>query len=354
MSGSRPTGGNTYDNWRAITESDFVTLFIKTWFAFVATMRVLHPLHLTDRSLSGDGKYLLKYKDNFPAEYFPLMNYDSIKDDFYRIYRDGMKIVSEKYTDFFLKDFFDVNQQFEWESSERLGGNETSDEIIKLSIKKSKNDCVRCILICTDKEYLAKVGEAYRPITVEVNYQPIFQQIIEGIKTGEISASETLVQSVFYSNLVAYTLNALIAKIAETQETLPTKGNKKFFGIFTQLSAFCNRVLQSLETSCTDPSISNDTKLLCQIPYSNFVYRYEDGDSPKEADQLSCYLWFVSFAYRLRNALFHEIIDPLDEEWQQIFKSAYLVLKQIVDGNIQYLQEKDAVAEAEAEVLASV
>ena len=26
-----------YTNWRAITESDYVTMFIKTWFAFVAT-----------------------------------------------------------------------------------------------------------------------------------------------------------------------------------------------------------------------------------------------------------------------------------------------------------------------------
>lgn len=41
--------------------------------------------------------------------------------------------------------------------------------------------------------------------------------------------------------------------------------------------------------------------------------------------------WFASFVYALRNALFHEIISPLDEEWQIIFKSAYLVLKKISD-----------------------
>lgn len=50
-------------------------------------------------------------------------------------------------------------------------------------------------------------------------------------------------------------------------------------------------------------------------------------------------LWFLDFVYRLRNALFHEIIDPLDEEWQIIFKNAYLVLKEIVDMNITYIQE---------------
>ena len=32
-----------YTNWRAITESDYVTMFIKTWFAFVATLRDLSP-----------------------------------------------------------------------------------------------------------------------------------------------------------------------------------------------------------------------------------------------------------------------------------------------------------------------
>lgn len=32
-----------YDNWKSITESDFVTLFIKTWFAFVSTLREMYP-----------------------------------------------------------------------------------------------------------------------------------------------------------------------------------------------------------------------------------------------------------------------------------------------------------------------
>ena len=38
--------------------------------------------------------------------------------------------------------------------------------------------------------------------------------------------------------------------------------------------------------------------------------------------------------------MFHEIIDPLNEEWQIVFKNAYLVLKEIVDLNIQIIDEK--------------
>lgn len=41
---------------------------------------------------------------------------------------------------------------------------------------------------------------------------------------------------------------------------------------------------------------------------------------------------------------FTEIIDPLNEEWQLIFKNAYLVLKEIVDLNISEIG-KTAIAE---------
>ena len=31
----------TYKNWKAVTEADFVSLFIKTWFAYISTLRVM-------------------------------------------------------------------------------------------------------------------------------------------------------------------------------------------------------------------------------------------------------------------------------------------------------------------------
>lgn len=57
-----------------------------------------------------------------------------------------------------------------------------------------------------------------------------------------------------------------------------------------------------------------------------------------ETLKINSVLWFLDFVYRLRNALFHEIIDPLDEEWQIIFKNAYLVLKEVVDINISEIE----------------
>ena len=55
--------------------------------------------------------------------------------------------------------------------------------------------------------------------------------------------------------------------------------------------------------------------------------------------------WFLDFVYRLRNALFHEIIDPFEEEWQIIFKNAYLILKELVEINIKYLNENEKKSE---------
>lgn len=52
-------------------------------------------------------------------------------------------------------------------------------------------------------------------------------------------------------------------------------------------------------------------------------YPYDNWKSITESD-------FVTF---------HEIIDPLNDEWQVIFKNSYHVLKQVVDQNIWRLKQ---------------
>lgn len=51
-----------YKNWKAVTEADFVSLFIKTWFAYISTLRTMFPEAANRR---GDGKYLNAYKDYY-------------------------------------------------------------------------------------------------------------------------------------------------------------------------------------------------------------------------------------------------------------------------------------------------
>lgn len=54
-----------YDNWKSITESDFVTLFIKTWFAFVSTLREMYPAEIPYYQATGDSRYISPYKRDF-------------------------------------------------------------------------------------------------------------------------------------------------------------------------------------------------------------------------------------------------------------------------------------------------
>lgn len=99
----------------------------------------------------------------------------------------------------------------------------------------------------------------------------------------------------------------------------------------------------------------NGNELIQQRPLNYFQYHFDVNLTPQrdlsasekewfrklhESRRQNSVLWFLDFVYRLRNALFHEIIDPLDEEWQVIFKNAYLVLKEIVDLNIAAIETR--------------
>ncbi len=43
---------------------------------------------------------------------------------------------------------------------------------------------------------------------------------------------------------------------------------------------------------------------------------------------------------KLRNALFHSIIHPLDDKWQSIYKNAFIVLRELVDDNIKKIDNR--------------
>ncbi|MFI3168660.1 MAG: hypothetical protein R3Y06_01775 [Faecalibacterium sp.] len=332
---------NTYDNWRAITESDFVTLFIKTWFAFVATMRVLHPLHETDTNIVGDGKYILKYKDDFDTKYKEYLNFDSVKDDFYRVYKNGFKMIADRYPSYIFVDYYGFSQRLSIEYPDIIEY-ENEDGVkqlsgFKLDIKRIKKERISCTLKCVDKVYREKLGVQATPIYCQVSYNEICVEIIEMIKNSEILPNEYNLIETFYDKLKTKLSSLLYQQIEEKRNILPKRGNAKFLLIFDRMQIFADKQLSVFANFCKNPDRLNDEKLLFQLPYSNFLYNYEDGKYPAYDQESDCFLWFLSFAYRLRNALFHEIIDPLNEEWQQIFKSAYLVLKEIVDGNITYL-----------------
>lgn len=103
-----------YEKWKAVTEADFVTLFIKTWFAFVSTLRELYA----DKAkpyyeASGDSPFMKIYKEEFTDKFlFLCKRFSEVEAPLRDTYKIGMEIISKKYPRFIVQDFYHVNWLF--------------------------------------------------------------------------------------------------------------------------------------------------------------------------------------------------------------------------------------------------
>ena len=104
-----------YENWRAITESDYVTMFIKTWFAFVATLREFNPVEDINKIIGkGDSIFINPYLEDFEQKYYIYNVFESVKYNILKVYQLGRQYVleNEKYYRFFNEDFYSLNHSF--------------------------------------------------------------------------------------------------------------------------------------------------------------------------------------------------------------------------------------------------
>lgn len=330
---------HVYDNWKAITESDFVTLFIKTWFAFVATLRELYPEHKPYYKAYGDSPFIKAYKNDFGDKIHFLCNYDEIKQNLLNTYEKGFKITSEKYPRFLIDDFYGVNPKFSYKKTDNLTSPGGYSGEISLLIKCIENKELQIDLRYDDKKFLEKAGEKI-PLIVhqKINYNDILQELVKELEAAAELIDESEIIASFYKKFVPIVLGKLTEVLDQKQQALPDKRFTQVKQVFDNIRAFCNRATNDMYNLCFEPSVSTELKLLYQTPIPDFMKNY---NKMSYSDNKNAYLWFIGFVYRLRNALFHEIIDPLDNEWQFVFKNAYLVLKQIVDANINSLKYTD-------------
>lgn len=328
-----------YDNWKAITESDFVTLFIKTWFAFVSTLREMYPVEIPYYQATGDSRYIASYKRDFSTNIAYRLNYTNIKYNLYEVYKHGMKIIADRYPRFIVADFYTLNFSFKETVSEEFSLEGRFSGKFICTVKCTSEKTLTASIMCTDKLYLTKVTKSYIPIEVSVDYSEILTAIVQEIEDQQFVHTEANLIEIFYKKLFETIANVFLDEINNAKSSIPEKGNKRFLKVFDAMQAFCIRALNAIKVSCLNPEFGAEHKLLSQMPISNFIQSIEDGEEMTMTDKEKAYHWFIGFVYRLRNALFHEIIDPLNDEWQVIFKNSYHILKQIVDQNIWRLNQ---------------
>ena len=327
---------HTYNNWKAITESDFVTLFIKTWFAFIATLRELYP-HSSKPyyQASGDAPYLSSYKADFSDNFLFFCSYDSIVQNLHDVYRLGLRVTCEKYPRFLVQDFYSINNSFREFHEEKFKSPGGYEGNLRLTIRNKEAGIAKAELLCSDKKFIEDAETDYIVVSVEINYNDILEKIIQTIEATHVALAENELITQFYSALFGEVTTKLIYKLEQKRNVIPEKGHIKLRNVFSAMQSFCMRAAESIKNLCLSADISEEYKLLAQSPVTDFLQSFGEL-SPLEKQR--AFLWFIGYSYRLRNALFHEIIDPLDATWQLIFKNAYLVLKQIVDSNINWLK----------------
>lgn len=340
---------NTYNNWKVITETDFVTLFIKTWFAYIATLREMFP---KDYNRQGDKKYLKSYKEYFNTEgYKNLIIDDVIFKEVEIIYEEGRKIILKKYPEYYFADFYRMNTKLRYLykdiSPDRKNGLVISikhkekeiysyniifwGETRKIKYKDKMRGRVNLKTIIdiqkdflnestTEFEYMMKIFNEIKNELISDIENKFSEKISKGLMKSIENKYITLKERIKTNIISLINLNTKLINEKTFEEILYSKNEYCFleqnpinyFLYYRDASMFPTRKMESVE----------------EQSFNNII-------NEMRKDSIN---WFLDFVYRLRNALFHEIIDPFDEEWQIIFKNSYLLLKEIVDINISYLE----------------
>ena len=317
-----------YENWRAITESDYVTMFIKTWFAFVATLRELYPKETLEEVIGkGDKVYLNPYLDDFQNKFYSYNKLGVVKDNILKVYKLGRCFTLEnpKYNRFFSEDFYGVNKAYAWKQ-------DTDD--YELSVKYSGDT-----EICIHAKYLDKdfyINGTPLIISVKVDISDLISS--ENLSDTQISKFIDDESAFIEFVTKGITDRASLSFIGQiTNSDYNSKFPPKVLARLNSITLIINANLAQELALMKEPNIIREDVLFSQLPCVHFIYKVEDGQTVPETDT---YKWFLNFVYFMRNALFHEIIDPLDSFWQDIFKHSYLALKEILDGNINYFLEE--------------
>ncbi len=335
-----------YEQWKAITESDFVTLFIKTWFTFIAILRELNPnidVFTEDGKPRGDKPFLNAYKEGIMPFVQRNINTEDFAQELFAMYPIGMRKVMDVFPQYFFQTFFQINREFSYE-----------EKTIDLDKDGKLKERYQANLHVVDKHilkfYLGLSGQfrttKYNEnIKKDIDLRPIIRVVVEKHRYQNLIINETQFMHDIY--------DAVMREISETLRhymdvTLPKKNyNQTVSG---KIKDACLRLHSALRLRFeynyrypheVDPlAAQNSYAIIYQVPFNGFsriewenIYTTRRGEyAPLIATK--AVEWFSDYVYALRNALFHEIISPLDEEWQAIFKSAYLLLKQVSDLSI--------------------
>ncbi len=354
------TSDKTYKNWKAVTEADFVSLFIKTWFAYISTLRTMFPEAYNRR---GDKKYLDAYKKFYRTTgYKKLIVDENIMASIEKVYQEGRNVIVEKYPEYYLWDFYNINEDFNF-TYKQIPPDKSESLIVGFKMNRNRGTKWSFIITGFVRLFGKHYGEEYNEnLNFKLNISNILNRSPE-----YITRNSSISEQDYLSWLLTEINYAVTQEIVEAFKVIyenATYGKRVLSKIHDLEKQAFSAVRSVFMLNAKDESFKtkeemafsrNTYEVVRQRPLNYFLYHRDIEWQPVrdmtasetrwyknllETLKTNSVLWFLDFVYRLRNALFHEIINPLDEEWQIIFKNAYLVLKEVVDINISEIEAR--------------
>lgn len=329
-----------YKNWKIITEADYITLFIKTWFTYIAILRELFPkekIFDENGKPKGDNPFLKKFKQ----EVLPIIQHkirtSEIEKFYISFYSLVMKKTIETFPRYFFKSFYWINEEFKYYQT---FSEATTDKTI-ISFNQKNNKLSLKLQIINNK-YKESFSENF-------NYDIDLKKISSELEK-KLTENENEIFNIF-NTLLENDLNKYINEKMEQLEMdkrlrKGKKLKKYVYDAFEKFRGSFKEILLKYNCDYSEFEAQKKYILLIQKPYNLFEYKYnmEINKNNKTLENLlrkEGLEWYSYFIYQLRNALFHEIIDPLDKEWQEIYKNVYFILKEIIEICLNLLNKKE-------------
>ncbi len=294
-----------YKNWLVSLDSDNFSMYIKTWFAFLASVHELVLLKATPE----DREKLLQQKGDKPflEAYRPELNNiqlkDNVKQNIIDAFDCSKNTVRADYPEYYFQTYFKKIVEYNVIKGENahFGSNQY---VFDVSVKK---DAVHVGIRALNESLKKHLKQQFVQRNVEFKSFKIndFNDLVDA-EEQFYYALKFSIRDILYNNI----------------------SHKYASQAYQRVTPLCDALLSHIAKRISEEKLhSNIFKIWC------------DKNNPIESDMRE---WFFNFCYALRNVMFHRIIDPFDSRWSSIMKYCYQGLRELLLENIRLLNELNA------------
>lgn len=314
---------NRFRNWQNAVDIDYLSLYIKTWFAFLGTVQELHPEAING---NGDGSLINVYKDNVGI---PVKFGDVMIPHIEKLYSIGNESLKRDVPQSYFVNFYNIDKNFRLEIENLLTTYKTIDGVreydksfIRLEYRDNLDGVSNPNIFITIKSNSRKFNE-----NLNCHHHCLNLPLSDFIDNMDEGGGDRIFKSKDSCiALVESKLQNSLHMLVESIEALEVDAIEERKG-------YCNGLQIPLITLLRQNF--DIEQIFSSLPLQYFPENYN-----VEGNQRKILNWFISFNYQIRNLLFHSIIDPFHAEWLKLFKHAYLALKELVEHNIEKIEQE--------------